>query len=276
VVDTYTVEAETTLPGITGLQLEALLDPSLPHLGPGRSGNGNFILDGIRLTIVPDPEASVPVRLSRVDADHSDPAHGLRGVTGTIDADPTTGWSIWPRVGRPHRAIFQVAPTIGIGPGTRLRVELVCGQARFPGHSPGRFRLSVTNRPVPLFDARLARLKGDRERNGLTRLGAAYALLGDWAASASILERAAARPDGSTVDGFLLALAHHHLGRPDEARSDCDRAVERLRTRRIEDETRDVATQAVMTIRGLGLGEADSLLLDLVFPAEPFVTPSPL
>ena len=35
-VDTYTVEAMTDLSGITGLRLEALPDPSLPHHGPGR------------------------------------------------------------------------------------------------------------------------------------------------------------------------------------------------------------------------------------------------
>ena len=116
----------------------------------------------------------------------------------------------------------------------------------------------------------MPRLKADPERNGLTRLGAAYYLLGDWAAAAAVLERAAARPDAPALDGFLLALARHHLGRPDEARSDCDRALERLRTERAEEETRDVAVEALMTIRGLGVDEAESLLLDAAFPADPF------
>ncbi len=35
-IDTYTVEAMTGLSGITGLQLEAIPDPSLPLRGPGR------------------------------------------------------------------------------------------------------------------------------------------------------------------------------------------------------------------------------------------------
>jgi tetratricopeptide (TPR) repeat protein len=130
--------------------------------------------------------------------------------------------------------------------------------------------LSVTNRPVPFFGLSLMHLKADRERNGLARLGAAYSLLGDWASAAAVLERAAARPDGSALDGFLLALAHHHLGRPDEARNACDRALARLGTDQDEDETHDVAAEALLTIRGLSLGAAESILRDAAFPADPF------
>jgi hypothetical protein len=98
----------------------------------------------------------------------------------------------------------------------------------------------------------------------------AYALLGDWASAAAVLERAAARPDAMALAGFLLALARYHLGRVDEARSDCDRALERLGSGLADEATRDVAVEALMTIRGLGLDEAESVLLDLVFPAQPF------
>jgi hypothetical protein len=134
----------------------------------------------------------------------------------------------------------------------------------------GRFRLSVTNRPVPFFELGLMHLKADTERNGLARLGAAYSLLGDWASAAAVLGRAAARPDAPALDVFLLALARHHLGRADEARGDCDRALERPRTDVADDETHDVALEALTTIRGLGLGEAGPLLLDAAFPADPF------
>ena len=81
---------------------------------------------------------------------------------------------------------------------------------------------------------------------------------------------AAARPDASALDGFLLALARHHLGRTAEARSECDRALKQLRTDEASDETRDVALEALTTIRDLGVDEAESLLLDAEFPAEAF------
>jgi hypothetical protein len=114
------------------------------------------------------------------------------------------------------------------------------------------------------------RLKADRERNGLARLGAAYSLLGDWASAAAVLERAAARPDATALDGFLLALAHYHRGQMDASRSACERALARLRTDPDEDATRDVAALALLTIRGLSKGAAESLLRDASFPADPF------
>jgi hypothetical protein len=278
VVDTYTIEAATTLAGITGLRLEALPDPSLPHHGPGRyTENGNFHLDAIRLSTVTEPGAPVRCRvpLTRAGADYSELNHGVRGVIGALDADPTTSWSIWPQVGRPHRAIFQTAEPFGTRTGTSLRVELAF-RTRFLNHALGRFRLSVTQRSVPFLELSVARLKADGEQDGLTRLGAAYSLVGDWVAAATVLERAAARPDAPALDWFLLALARHHLGRPAEARSDCDRALERLRTDQAEAEARDVAIEALVTVRGLGVDQAKGLLLDRVFPAEPFGSPGPL
>ncbi len=163
--------------------------------GPGGDGNGNFVLDGIRLTTAPESGAPVPVRLTRVRVDYSERNEHLKGVSGTLDADQATLWSIWPQVGRPHWAVFQIAQPIGTATGTRLRVELDfrrCGEPRL-----GRFRLSVTDRPFPLVQPSLLKtIKADTERDGLTRLGAAYYLLGDWASAAAVLARAAARPDG--------------------------------------------------------------------------------
>jgi WD40 repeat protein len=271
VTDTYRVEAVTTLAGITGLRIEAIPDPSLPHHGSGRNAlSGNFHLDAIRLSAATEPQgaASVPVRLWRARADYSDPRPGFTGVSGTLDTDPSTVWSIWPQTGRRHWAIFQTDPLIGTGAGTRLRVELASQKA--VNCVLGRFRLSVTNRPVPFFEPSLMRLKADGPRSGSTRLGAAYFLLGDWASAAAVLERAAARPDASALDGFLLALAHHHLGRCAGAQVHCDRALDLLRTETADDATRDVALEALTTIRVLSIDKAESLLLDAAFPTDPF------
>src|SRR5262249_54698408 len=74
-VDTSTIEAVTTLAGITGLRLEAIPDPGLPHHGSGRDAvSGNFHLDAIRLSAATGPAgaAPVPVRLCRACADYSD------------------------------------------------------------------------------------------------------------------------------------------------------------------------------------------------------------
>lgn len=278
VVDTYTVEAMTGLVGITALRLEALPDPSLPHHGPGRDlSSGNFHLDEVRLSAAPKAGGAVPVHLCRADADFWDPRPGSSGVSGTLDTDTSTSWSIWPLTGQRHCGVFQATNPIGTNAGTKLRVELAFRSSH--AHAIlGRFRLSVTDRPVPFFGLRLMHVKRDSQRNGLARLGAAYSLLGDWASAAAVLERAAARHDGSALSGFLLALAHHHLGRADEARSECDRALARLRNDQAavedehedKDETRDLAAEALTTIRGLSMIQAESLVLDAVFPPDPF------
>ncbi len=54
--DTYTVEFETDLTGITALRLEAIPDPRLPFHGPGRGSavaDGNFMLNEIVATASP-------------------------------------------------------------------------------------------------------------------------------------------------------------------------------------------------------------------------------
>jgi hypothetical protein len=154
-----------------------------------------------------------------------------------------------------------------------LRVEL--DYRSFVNHTLGRFRVSVTDRPCPLVQPRLRlkTIKADTERDGRTRLGAAYYLLGDWGSASAVLARAAARPDAPALDGLLLALARHRLGRIDEARSDCDGALERIGSDVADEASHDVAVEALMTIRGLTVQEAESVLQDRVFPADPFGPP---
>ena len=113
-------------------------------------------------------------------------------------------------------------------------------------------------------------IKADTERYGLTRLGAAYSSSATGRRPPPSWPGPRRGPDASALDDFLLALARHHLGRHDEARSDCDRALARLGSDLADEATHDVAIEALMTIRGLGVDEAESLLLDLVFPASPF------
>jgi hypothetical protein len=268
--DTYTVEARTTVAGITALRLEALPDPSLVNLGPGRSHNGNFILDGIQLTTVTELAAAVPVCLIHARAGHWQEGGYIYRVSGALDPFSERAWGIWPRSARPHWAVFEADRPFGTPEGTTLRVELRFWSAH-NAHVIGRFRLSVTDRPLHhvLAGLRLQAIKADDSRHGLTRLGAAYSLLGEWTSAAGVLTRATARPDAPALDSFLLALAQHHLGQLDEARSECDRGLARLRSDLADDATFDEAIEALVIVRGLSACEAEGLLLDRVFPANP-------
>ena len=221
-VDTYTVEAVTTMSAITGLRLEALPDPSLPNYGPGRGPkNGNFQVHAICLSADLDPSTptSCRVPLIRARADYEDLHEpGVRGVIGVLDEDPMTSWAIWPQAGRAHQAVFQSAEPFGTRARTRLRVELAFS-SRW-AHRARQVPPLGHGSAVPAFSAESLDDPRRCRPTVRTRLGAAYVLLGDWALAVTVLAQAAARPEASVLDDFLLALARHHLGRLDEAQSD--------------------------------------------------------
>ena len=149
--DKYTLVAATDLAGITGVRLEALADPRLPHGGPGRApGNGNQVLSELRLTIAPigDPANAKPVTLQKAQADYNQPGWH---VSGAIDGDPATGWALAPQTGKNHVAVFECKENIGAAGGSLLIITL--DQQFGDGqHELGKFRLSLTtsNRPVSL------------------------------------------------------------------------------------------------------------------------------
>lgn len=57
----YTFEAESDLPAITAVRIEALTGPHLPGPGPGRTAHGNFVLNEIELAAAPVGEAAAAV-----------------------------------------------------------------------------------------------------------------------------------------------------------------------------------------------------------------------
>ncbi|NDC64750.1 MAG: hypothetical protein EBZ59_12395, partial [Planctomycetia bacterium] len=141
--DTYTVKA--ALPeGMTpaAFRLEAIADPSLPGQGPGRSGNGNFVVSTFAVMAGPrgSKETPSPVKLSTARADYE---QGGYGVAGAIDDKPETGWSVGGGTGKPHEATFEVAADSKPPAGGSLAIIL--DQQYADGtHALGRFRVSVT------------------------------------------------------------------------------------------------------------------------------------
>jgi hypothetical protein len=75
--DVYTLRLANPWPVLTAIRLEALPDDSLADRGPGRSGNGNFVLTGVRLR-----QGSTDLPLGRVSADFSQPGVSRRSRAG--------------------------------------------------------------------------------------------------------------------------------------------------------------------------------------------------
>jgi hypothetical protein len=148
--DTYTIAAQTDLSAITGFRLEAIPDPSLPGMGPGRASNGNFALNEFRVMASTrnGQSKAIPVKLRNPAADFSQETHGGWPVAAALDGNPKTGWSIDPLEGKPHAAVFETEKPLGFPGGTTL--EFVLQQGSPAAHNLGRLRLSATTARPPL------------------------------------------------------------------------------------------------------------------------------
>lgn len=102
------------------------------------------------------PDAAGPVPLRNPRADFAQESYGGWPVAAALDGNPQTGWSIDPKEGQPHEAVFETEQPLGFPAGTTLTVELDQGERE---HSLGRFRLSVTAaQPIPAPQRRGSRL----------------------------------------------------------------------------------------------------------------------
>jgi hypothetical protein len=144
-VSEYTVTCKTTLQGITAFRIEALTDPNLPYNGPGRAGNGNFVLSEFTVQL-----ATNEVPLTNATADFSQ--NGFP-VAAAIDGTTTNkiGWAVQDLPGRgnrDHRAVFETQKPLGDGGETILKFTL--NQSFGDENTIGRFRISATtgSRPV--------------------------------------------------------------------------------------------------------------------------------
>ncbi len=147
--DTYLLSAPLALSGVTALRLEVLPDDSLPAHGPGRAGNGNFVLHEIEVSV-----SGAAVAWSAVSASHSQDGWP---ATGAADGKPKTGWAILPQVGKSNELVLE--SSADLGGAAMLSVKL--HQNYGGGHTLGRFRLSATTSPRPVRAAGVEALPKD-------------------------------------------------------------------------------------------------------------------
>ncbi len=139
----YTLVIPTSLSRITAFQLEVLPDPSLPALGPGLHRDGNFVLTSFKVELAQKGKPNAPITLINPQADFSQPGFAISGV---LDDNPETGWSIAPQTGKAHHAVIQTACPLEIPAGASLIFTL---GHQYPSDfaAIGRFRLSASTIP---------------------------------------------------------------------------------------------------------------------------------
>ncbi|QDV53044.1 DUF1553 domain-containing protein [Gimesia fumaroli] len=167
--DIYVVETAAVPSGITGVRLEVLTHESLPKMGPGWAGNGNFVLDEVAVEVARKTKQGwskfAPVKLAKATADHSQvkfPAQNL------VDGDLKTGWAINVKKGKMNvnrHAILHLNEALSSDGPQKLRVTLT--QTRDSRYNVGRFRFATTtvSPGVLNFDTELlAQLKQPEEK----------------------------------------------------------------------------------------------------------------
>lgn len=150
--DVYSIAAQSDAPHIAAVMIETLTDDSFISRGPGRAENGNFALTDFRLLAAPSnrPDRAAEIKLRTARADFSQTSYGGWPVTAAIDADPASGWSIHPKVGMAHAAVFDLETPINSSAGATLTFKLTQGQNR---HGIGRLRISVSSTESPSLPA---------------------------------------------------------------------------------------------------------------------------
>ncbi len=142
---TYTVTSKTKLNDITAFRLEAMTDANLPHNGPGRAVNGNFVLSHIAVdAISADGKITNHVVLTNATADFAQSGYE---ITNALTGTGKKGWAVDGGPGRrngDHHAVFETTAPVGFPEGTTLVFTLK--QTEGTEHTLGRFRLSATTR----------------------------------------------------------------------------------------------------------------------------------
>jgi len=188
--ETYTLSFSKLPAAVTAFRIEVLPDDSLPQKGPGRAGNGNFVLSELTAKVqTAAGEQSVPLQNATATYEQTGAAggnpYGRWAVAAAIDADAkgrTWGWAVMEQVGRSQTAVFETAADLTLAEGAVLSLVLDQNLDN-PGHNIGCFRIfaSTAARPLRASEAIPAEIavivavpSGQRSEQQSARLAAWY------------------------------------------------------------------------------------------------------
>jgi len=131
--DTYLLTFRELPKGVTAFRLEVLPDDSLPRKGPGRAGNGNFVLSEFVVHLRPANGEATQLTLQNPSATYEQTGaasanpYGKWNIAAAIDGDAkgrNWGWAVMEKVGAPHAAIFETANELTLGEGDSIAIGL--------------------------------------------------------------------------------------------------------------------------------------------------------
>ncbi len=152
--DTYTVSAPIPPGEFTGLRVEALPDPALPHGSLGRNSNGNFVLTDVEVEIT---AASLPQQMraefTRAAADYEQKGYEVKYLVDEsarkAAGQARKGWAVDGHDPAKHlarAAMLVVGTPLTVPPDATMIVRLKHDSANRQ-HNMGRFRIETTSLP---------------------------------------------------------------------------------------------------------------------------------
>ncbi len=147
----------TDLPAeLSAFRLEALADDSLPGKGPGRAGNGNFVITEIKARLVrADGSVVKELKFAKAEATIEQAAASEKhpdkkwSAASVIDGDTRGaefGWAVLPATGRTQSLWLDLSEPVRPGAGEQLVMEVL--QNHGTKHVLGKFRLAATAAPA--------------------------------------------------------------------------------------------------------------------------------
>ena len=154
---------------VVGVRVEVLPDKSLPSQGPGRAGNGNFVLTEVVARVVRDGAPARDVAFESAWASHEQTVsidknpYGRWSAASVIDRDARgtfAGWAILPESGKTAQLRLRLKEPLTLAAGERLEIEFQ--QKHGHGHHTlGCFRLGVATDPGALVPPAIPLSSGD-------------------------------------------------------------------------------------------------------------------
>jgi hypothetical protein len=133
--ESYHVVSDSGLAKLAAVRLRTLTDQSLPGNGPGKAGNGNFVLTNIKILVA---GVEQPIAGAFADAEQKD-----YPVTHAFDSDKKSGWAInigngEGKMNSNHEAVFILAKPVDTKGG---QVEVRLFHDLHPEYLIGRFAI---------------------------------------------------------------------------------------------------------------------------------------
>lgn len=155
----YTVSASLGSESLTAICLEVLPHDSLPEKGPGRAGNGNFVVTELEAVLVGTDgdrhELSFSDAFASVEQEDSKKnPYGKWSAEAAIDQDSkggSWGWAILPEAGKPNCLVAVLKEPVQ-PQGRQLELTIQQNHEN-PKHSLGRFRILTSSTAEPAAGA---------------------------------------------------------------------------------------------------------------------------